>query len=167
MGMEKDDHIKQSVIDKMWETMQERVFLACSHTNERVNEIAINIVAYMHSVKYLDLPQLPLSETHWAKIEAVKERANWSNLLSQDIDFSETAVFNNLALEHGWDNLKFYSPDFGDRNLLLEQWYELEQASNNPIGMAAVSQLIKALNHCQYKAKQTQVMPDDYDPDAP
>lgn len=166
----KNEYAKQEVIDKLWSIMRNKVYANASrggHEAEGVKMICLNILGYMHGAKYLNLKQREakeLNESTWAAVEGITESKTWNTVLREDIDANETAPFNNLALEHGWDNLQYYSQDFNDRNILLEQWYELEQKSNNPIGMAAVTQLIKALNHTQYKAKKTQIKPDDYDP---
>merc|ERR1711935_803470 len=114
----------------------------------------------MHSAKYLQ-PMMQrdgdeLNQSGWNRVDRVKAAKSRDDILRADMDQTETAPFNALALEHGWDDLQFYSTDFDDRSTLLEKWYELEQKSKNVIGMAAVSQLMKALNHSQYKAKKTQ-----------
>lgn len=172
--LKKDEQIKQEVIEAIWNVMKEPVYgeVAALNTgtasSDSVQHICLNIVGYMHSAKYLNLlmqrDSNQLNQTGWNRVESVKAAKSWNDILRSDMDETETAPFNALALEHGWDELQFYSTDFDDRNTLLEQWYELEQKSNNAIGMAAVGHLIKALNHSQYKAKKTQTKPPNYDP---
>merc|ERR1719295_678629 len=168
----RDEHIKQEVIEAIWNVMKEAVYREVAALSDReddsVHHICLNVVGYMHSAKYLQLlmqrDSNQLNQTGWNRVESVKAAKSWNDILRSDMDETETAPFNALALEHGWDDLRFYSTDFDDRNTLLEQWYELEQKSNNAIGMAAVGHLIKALNHSQYKAKKTQTKPPNYDP---
>merc|ERR1719295_1277662 len=166
------DYIKQEVIEAIWNVMKEAVYREVAALSDRdddsVHHICLNVVGYMHSAKYLQLfmqrDSNQLNQTGWNRVESVKAGKSWNDILRSDMDETETAPFNALALEHGWDELQYYSTDFDDRNTLLEQWYELEQKSNNAIGMAAVGHLIKALNHSQYKAKKTQTKPPNYDP---
>ena len=173
--LQENPQFQQEVIEAIWNVMKETVYgevaaLSTGGTasNDSVQHIAINIVGYMHSAKYLNLlmqrDSAQLNQTGWNRVESVKAAKSWNDILRSDMDETETAPFNALALEHGWDELQYYSTDFDDRNTLLEQWYELEQKSNNAIGMAAVGHLIKALNHSQYKAKKTQTKPANYDP---
>eukprot|EP01084_Bolivina_argentea_P162301 282468_1 len=171
----KDEHnyVREEVVHKIWSCMKNKVYQGVAKTMDdggKVRALALNILAYMHSAEYLGLERREkdeLTAEGWEEVQAKKELREWNTILRQDIEANETAPFNDLAMQHGWDNLQYYSHDFKQRNRLLEEWYDLELKSGNPIGIAAVTQLIKALNHMQYKASKTQTRPDNWDPNAP
>ncbi len=132
----KDEQIKEEVIEAIWSVMKGAVYHEVARpaaakkketASSSVHEICLNVVAYMHSAKYLQ-PMMQrdgdeLNQSGWNRVDAVKAARSWDDILRSDMDQTETAPFNALALEHGWDDLQFYSTDFDDRSTLLEQWY--------------------------------------------
>ena len=162
--MKKDTQIKTEIIEKLWSIIKNKIYSSAARNDTKsagVKKICLSIlgmlyiyvfslskssfyiyIGYVHSAEYLSLYKREakeLNENGWNLVQNIKNDQTWTDALKEDIESTEQeSFFNNIALDHGWDNLNFYSNDFDERNMLLEQWYDLESKSNNPIGMAAI-----------------------------
>ena len=167
----RDTQIRVEVIVALWTAMRRAVYAGCSAGNA----VALHIAGYAHSVSYLGLAKKDAEliaqfggvGSLAAKIASASQTGGWRRAAETAMGASmgrdeRSDKFKDMASEYGWDSLSFFSSHFADRNLLLEQWYELECRAKNVMGMAAVSQLIKALNHQKFRAKKSQHRPDGF-----